>query len=227
MSTSDNSSMNNDIWSAYATSFSRITTRYQSTLYRDIAALAQGHVVDFGCGPAKLAPYLASRASVTGYLGVDACPLMVQLGRQLLDELTAPGFAVTCSTIETLSETGFSFGVSVNSYYVWQSPVIVLEKIRDCLAAGADFILATPNDRLDMNRLMQDSRQDFLLSPDFQQFKECNDRLAQSHAYQFVTLDTLISQLRSVGFSILHCHTDYFDGGLNFIHARKMAGGRR
>ncbi len=215
--------MNNDIWSHYATSFSRITTRYQSTLYRDIAALAHGRVIDFGCGPAKLAPYLAAREKVNSYLGVDACPLMVQLGQQLLSELTVPNYSVTCSTIESLAVNGFDFGVSVNSYYVWQSPLIVLENIRNCLAEGADFILATPNKQLDMDRLMQDSRQDFLLSPDFRDFRDCNKQLANFHDSRFVTLDTLISQLQSVGFAILHCHSHYFDGGLSFIHARRVA----
>ncbi|HVK98227.1 MAG TPA: class I SAM-dependent methyltransferase [Dongiaceae bacterium] len=210
-----------DIWSHYAISFSRITTRHQSALYRDVAALAQGSVMDFGCGPAKLAPYLASNTAVTRYQGIDACPLMIQLGQQLLDEMADSRFAILQSSIEALPDGACDFGVSINSYYAWKDPTVVLEKINDCLAAGADFILATPNARLDMDRLMQDTWPDFLLNPDFSKFRQCNDQLAQNGAQNFVSIDTLISQLRSAGFEILNCHGRYFDGGLSYVHAKK------
>lgn len=216
------------LWNDYASSFARITTRYQSALYRDIAAAVWGRIIDHGCGSAKPAPYLANKPELTHYLGVDASPLMVQLGQQTLTRLADPRFSIICSSIEELElDKPFDFAISINSYYAWPDPIHVLKKINTMLVKGGGFILATPNEKLDMQGLMQDSQQDFPLSPEFQMFRKCNDLLAQLGTENFVSMDTLVGQLRATDFAIELCQAEHFDGGLNVIHAIKKKQGRR
>lgn len=207
-------------WEVYAPAFARITTLFQSEVYRHVAQLASGRVVDFGCGSAKLAPYLTSADAVTQYVGVDASPLMVQLGQETLEKLTNPHFSVTLMPIEAIEQRDFDFGSCVNSYYAWRHPLNVLKKIRGCLRPGAEFILATPNQNLDMAALMQECRKDLLLQPEFAQFQQCNEQLTLNSQTNFVPMDKLVGQLRSAQFEILDCHSRYFSGGLNFVHTR-------
>lgn len=215
------------VWENYAASFASLTTHYQANLYRDVATLLHGAVVDFGCGPAKLAPYLIGQPAITRYLGVDASPKMVELGRTALAMLADTRFEIVLGRIEALVHTGFNCGISINSYYAWSEPEAVLRHIGACLAPDADFILATPNASLSMPALLEECGKDLLLGQHFSEFKQWNLYLSAQQVQRFVAMDELIDQLRGAGFRINECSQEYFAGGLNFVHATKRASAQR
>lgn len=208
-------------WDEYAPSFCPITTPYQARLYRAAVLPLTGRVIDFGSGPAKLAPYLACNKNVVSYTGVDSSPEMIALSGKMLEIIADVRFKTVCSSIEDLDISGYSSGVSINSYYAWDNPEQVLRKIASVLDDGANFVLATPNPALDMERIMSESWKELILQPEFGSFRMWNEIFASTMREKFVSMDELIGKLRSAGFEIVNCHTDFYEGGINFIHAKK------
>ncbi len=207
-------------WDTYAPVFAPVTTSFQSQMYSAAAGYLYGQVVDGGCGPCKLAPYLADCDPVTGYLGVDYSESMVQLGLETLRRLDQPQFKVQRSKIEEVSGE-FHSAVSLQSYYSWDHPALVLRHLHSLLVDGGRLVLATANDQLDIHSLLHQASREWLLYPGWDSFADYNRRLAALPQGRFVSLDELVGELRDAGFSIVNAHTRYFQGGLSFVVAEK------
>jgi SAM-dependent methyltransferase len=204
------------------------------TLNEAVAACATGNVCDFGCGAAKIAPFILHNEAVKSYTGIDFSLDMVNQARWHLKHFPDKPSEVIHGKIEFIdtgayeleivhgqSETidlSYDFGVSVNSYYTWDAPQKILKCIYNALAPKAEFILVTPNPRLDMTQLLKKAERELVANPYFASFKEQNMALASNKKALFVEMDVIIEQAREAGFNIKEANTHFYDGGLNYLH---------
>ncbi|MEZ5452572.1 MAG: class I SAM-dependent methyltransferase [Thiothrix sp.] len=208
-------------WDSYAESHLSVLPSVQLEVYRTVARYMRGKVADFGCGTARITPFLVGREGVSGYVGVDYAQDMVAKADWLLEQLGAKDFSVLYAKIEEVSGYVFDSALSINSYYTWPDPLVVLSHISSLLKPGAPFILVTPNPTLDMRKLAQEADKELLGHPHYPAFRQKNLELAGNEKAVFVGMDTLVRQLQASGFRLVSCHQDFYLGGLNFIHAEK------
>jgi len=205
-------------WDEYAPVFSQITTRFQIEMYEESAKWLSGDIIDCGCGSGKLAPYLPRQ--VTGYLGVDSSPMMINLAEQTLKTIARADFAANCQSIEDVTGL-YDSAVSLQSYYSWVDPQKILIRIHDLITVSGVLVLASANSALDIEMLLDKASKEWILFPDWENYARYNRQLAAKPEGNFATLDTLVSQLRDAGFKILDAHTHLFQGGVNFVVVRK------
>lgn len=207
-------------WENYARLHASVTTSVQLDLYRDACNYLSGSVVDCGCGSAKIAPLLADNESITAYIGVDYAQEMVAVARQVIQTLQRPSFTIMHSMIEDLAGR-FDSAVSIQSYYAWPEPLLTLKRIAVMLHPGANFILATPNRALSLEKLLRNAEKELVAHPDFDAFKHYNLKLANNPQANFISMDGLIRQAQKAGFEVVECHQRHFDGGINFLVLRR------
>jgi 2-polyprenyl-3-methyl-5-hydroxy-6-metoxy-1,4-benzoquinol methylase len=204
-------------FSGYTTSFAAITTLFQDHAYEKTARYVTGRVLDAGSGCAKLAPYLHAK-SVQSYLAVDRDEDMVRTGTTLLSRLARKQYNIRQADIlET--EGIFNTIVSIQSYYSWADTCEVLGKLFQSTAPGGTLLLATANDKLDIEHLIERSFKAHVMHPMWSEFVAHNRRLADMPGGRFVSLDTLIEEIKSVGYQVQETSTDLFDGGVNWVRA--------
>lgn len=208
-------------WDSYAASHLSVLPSLQLAVYKAVAPYMHGHVADFGCGTARITPFLAGREDVSSYTGVDYSPDMVDKANWLVGQLNAAHFSIRHARIEEVKGEMFDAALSVNSYYTWGEPLEVLAHIQGLLHPGGPFVLVTPNKSLDMRKLAQEADKELLGHPHYPAFREKNLELAGNEKAAFVDMDTLVRQLSATGFRLVACHQDFYLGGLNFIHAEK------
>lgn len=208
-------------WSHYSRFFISITTSYQIDIYKAIAPLLSGDVADFGCGAAKVAPYILESSDVDSYTGIDASADMLHCANEFMKMQSNPQFDFIHSRIDELPPMTFDSGLSVNSYYTWQDPLRCLESIASALRPGATFILISPNKRLDMASLLNNVTKEVGAHPDFQQFCEINQQLVNTEERNFVAMNTLIEQCNHVGLETQEAHQKFYEGGLNYLKLNK------
>lgn len=206
-----------DTWDNYAELFASITTSLQLAVYKEVCLHLRGTVIDCGCGSAKIAPFLAADERVFSYTGVDSSRSMVKAAQRLLQKIQHPRFDVWQRSIESMPTEYFTSGVSIQSYYSWSEPIIVLQAIHRILAPQAVFILVTPNRQLPVEALAKETEQELLVHPDFTAYRTYNLQLAMNSKANFVDMDDLVGQVRQVGFQVQEVHQRHFRGGLNFL----------
>lgn len=204
------------LWNGYARSHASVTTSFQLSLYREVAAQLGGDVLDCGCGTARIAPFLADDPAVNSYTGVDLAPDMVRMARWTITRLNRERFGIEQGAIEAVRGQ-YDSAVSIHSYYAWPRPLDVLAHIRDVMRPGGRFVLATPNPQLDMDRLLRESSRELLAHPDFPEFERLNLEFAGNPGAAFVEMDLLIGQSRDTGFEVLECHQRHYLGGVNLL----------
>lgn len=203
-------------WGEYASDFNFIITGYQETVYRAAAAHVYGEIIDCGSGPAKVTPYLSS--AVTTYTGVDSSADMIQLGQHRLNAQGHPQYQLMCQPIEQ-AEGQYDCAISLQSLYACENPAEVLRHTSTLLKPGGRLVLATANDQLDIEKLLENAAKPWLGFPGWDSFADHNRRLANSTTAHFFSMDELIGLLRSARFKIHEAHQQFFDGGLNFVLA--------
>lgn len=210
-------------WEKYARLHASVTTSFQLAVYKEACKYLSGSIVDCGCGTAKIAPLLADNNTVISYTGVDFAEEMVIVSKWILQKLQQKSFTIEHSKIEELKgkEGFFNSGVSIQSYYSWPNPLLVLRHIYKMLASGGVFVLVTPNQSLSLEKLAKESEKELIAHPDFEAFKEYNLQLAGNTQANFISMDGLISQAQEVGFKVQECHQNHFLGGLNFLVLKK------
>ncbi|MFZ1342251.1 class I SAM-dependent methyltransferase [Thiothrix eikelboomii] len=207
-------------WNSYARLFAAVTTSMQLAVYHEACLHLTGKVVDCGCGSAKIAPFLADNEQVSHYTGVDYSAEMVTAAEWVISTLEREQFSVQHCKIE--DATGlYDSAVSIQSYYSWPEPLVTLKHIADLLVTGGQFVLASPNPSLSLAKLAKDARKELVAHPDFQAFQDYNLQLAANPQANFISMDDLIKQTQQVGFEVLECHQQHFQGGLNFLVLRK------
>lgn len=212
--------MDNEIFNQYSTPFAWVTPYCVADVYEETARHVSGAIVDCGCGPCKIAPYLVDNPKVLSYCGLDYSPEMVLLGQQLLNQLNDSRFQVQCTSVEEIKGE-YDCAVSLQSYYAWANPEKSLKRIYDSLVPGGKLVLATVNNRLDIDSLLKTASRDWLLNPLWQEYATHNRQIVSSTQNSFKSLDTLIGGIRRIGFKLQEAHTRYYNGGLSFIVAIK------
>lgn len=208
-------------WNTYARYFFGVTTSFQLDLYREAARHLQGDVIDLGCGTAKLAPMVLDNPSVNSYTGIDASEEMISLAQLLSKLLGKTKFNLIHGEIESLTHKQYVSGISINSYYSWPDPMKTLTHIYNMLEDDAIFVLATPNDRLNMPAILYQCEKELIGHPYFETFKQMNLSLAENDHAGFLVMDTLIQQVQRAGFRIQSCNQSFYAGGMNFLVAAK------
>ncbi|MFK7854461.1 MAG: class I SAM-dependent methyltransferase [Granulosicoccus sp.] len=207
-------------WDEYANVFSPITSRFQVEMYELSACFAYGSVLDCGCGAAKLVPYLTENASIHSYTGVDSSAQMIKLAENLLTKLNRPNYQVQCKPIEQTSGR-YQCAISLQSYYSWSNRAEVIEHIYDILEPQGRFILATANDCLDIDKLLDKAAHELLMYPGWEMYSAMNRQYANSSDAHFSSLDELLSEVRECGFQLQEAHSNLFMGGVNFLVLKK------
>ena len=215
-------------WNYYAWLHASVTTSFQLAVYKEARKYLSGDIVDCGCGTAKIAPLLVDRKLadnnyVKSYTGIDFSEEMVSVSRWVLGRIKQASFSIEHSKIEELNgmDGSFTSGVSIQSYYSWPDPILVLSHIYKLLAKNAIFVLVTPNQSLSLIELIKEVESELIAHPDFQDFKKYNLQLAGNAQANFVSMNELINQIQQVGFTVQTCHQNHFKGGLNFIVLKK------
>lgn len=212
--------MDNVIFDQYSSSFAWVTPHCVAEVYAEAAKHVSGAIVDCGCGPCKFAPYLADNSNMTSYCGIDYSPKMVALGQQLLNQLQDPRFRVQCGDVADISGT-YDCAVSLQSYYAWPNPEQSLSRVYHSLNSGGKLVLATVNSKLNIEALLKTASRDWLLNPLWQEYEAHNRQIVNNAQSIFESLDKLVGIIRCIGFELQEAHTQYYNGGLNFIVASK------
>lgn len=211
-------------WDKYAQAFSSVQTPFQRELQQSVLPYLTGTIADFGCGSAKLVPYLASNNNVSGYRGIDYSTEMIKIAERLLKTFPHDNFkTANCRIEEYAFNEKFDSAFSLNSYQSWTDPIKTLKHIYSLLKSEAIFILAAPNNKFDVISLANEADKELSMHPDYQIFKDINIELAHNSHANLISLNSLIQQVQSVGFSVEYCHQNYYLGGLNYIVMRKAA----
>lgn len=208
-------------WDNYAESHLSVLPSVQLQVYKTVASYMHGAVADFGCGTARITPFLNDMPTVTSYHGIDYSTDMLNKARWLLERLKNPNFKVVYNKIECFTGQTFDSALSINSYYTWPNPLEVLEHIHKLLKPNASLILVTPNKQLNMLKLAHEADKELLGHPHYAVFRQKNLELAGNEKALFVEMDTLVKQLLALDFKLLACHQDFYLGGLNFVHVQK------
>ena len=212
--------MKDSIFDDYASHYGAITPEPMKQMYQGAVEHLYGRIVDCGSGPCKLAPYLLEIPDFVGYVGIDYSREMVALGETLLNQLDDDRFEVHCGNVETIRGE-YDCAVSLQSLYAWPSPVKALSRIHQSLVPGGKLVLASANNDLDIEKLVQQVSRDWLLNPLWPGYVEHNLSIAKNRKGNFLSLDCLIGELRGVGFEVLLAHTQFYQGGLNFVVCRR------
>ena len=208
-------------WENYARLFLSVTTSIQLEVYKEASKHLSGDVADFGCGTAKISPFLADKESVTSYTGIDYASEMTETAQWVIDTIEKPNFKVQTAKIEEAN--GFyTSGVSIQSYYAWPEPLKTLQHIASLLEKDALFVLATPNQSLQLEVLAKDIEKELIGHPNLQAYKEYNLKLAANTDAHFIDMVDLITQVQEVGFGIVEAHQRFFKGGLNYLLLRRL-----
>ena len=204
-------------WNQYAAPFQSVMPYEMVRLNRDVASMLYGSVADFGCGAGKIIPFVSSEEAITRYIGIDMSADMVNGARWMANQFPGKPIDIIESRIESVRIEPVDSAVSINSYYTWDDPVRVLTHIYRHISEGGRFVLATLNHFIDMPALLEEAKKEQIANPYWEEFSKQNLAICESPNTHFISLDELIEQVRDVGFSVIRAHTDYYDGGLNFL----------
>ena len=235
---STNTAYQKEVWDQYARAFLAVMPSKMLELNKAVAELATGDVCDFGCGAAKIAPFVLDQPTVTSYTGIDYSLDMVEQARWHLEQFPEKPSEVIHGRIEfiesgaydieivsgktaTISGLAYDFGLSINSYYTWDKPDTVLRSIYNSLKTNAHFVLVTPNPQVDMENLLKEAKKELIANPYFESFKEQNMAIAGNEKALFVEMNELIMQVQKAGFKVIEAKQNFYDNGLNFLHLVK------
>ena len=90
------------------------------------------------------------------------------------------------------------------------------------MVEGGELHLATANDMLDIELLIRQCSRGFCLHPDWSTYVEYNRMLSALPQGRFVSLDTLIDEIKQAGFCITGTDTSLFERGVNLVSAVKL-----
>lgn len=223
-----------EVWDNYPKAFLANNPTVMLELNKAVAKLAHGNVADFGSGAAKIAPFALDNSNVISYTGFDASPEMVKLARWHLAQFPGKPSEVIKGNLEKVTlashkliktdklskpmkKSGFDFGLSINSYYAWSKPTLILRRIYDSIKSNGHFVLVTPNHKLDMQALAEEAKRELVANPYFESFRDQNLAISANDKANLIEMDDLIEQVRAVGFKVIEANQHFYHNGLNFL----------
>jgi SAM-dependent methyltransferase len=210
-----------EIWNDYSRAHLAVMPSEMLVLNKAVAKMAKGNVVDFGCGTAKIAPFVLDNSNVSSYTGIDYSKEMVEQARWHLSRFPEKPGKIICGKIEAMGNEAYDFGLSTNSYYAWENPLEVLRHIYAMLGDKGELVLVTPNKSLDMANLLHKAERELVAHPYFQTFKDQNMSLVGNEKALFIDMDVLVDQVRQVGFKVIEAHQQFYQAGLNYLYLKK------
>ena len=213
-----------EVWDDYAEVFLSVMPSMMVEMNRTVASYAQGDVIDFGCGVAKVAPFILESPQVRSYTGIDYSPEMTNRARWFLKQFPDKPRRIMQGKIEDVIidiKDTYDFGVSINSYYAWNNPAKILRYIYQALKNQAGFILVTPNRQINMHLLLKEARLELGGNRHFEKFCQMNLALVGNKKAKFVGMNELVNQLHGAGFKLVEAHQHFYQGGLNYLLVRK------
>lgn len=208
-------------WDAYSMSFQSVMPSDMLKLNKEAAQWLNGNVADFGCGGGKLIPFALEQSRVASYTGIDASVKMVKCARWMANQFQHKHCVIIQDRIESVSLQPVDSAVSINSYYTWPNPELVLSHIYEQLKESAFFILATINPLIDMPALLEAAEKELVAHPHWNDFKQHNLDIYNSESINLVEMDYLVGQVRNIGFQLKEVHANLYGGGLNFLVLKK------
>lgn len=210
-------------WDDYSAAFQSVMPSMMLEVNRAVADQMEGDVIDFGCGAAKIAPFVLENQKVTSYTGIDSAPLMVEHAQWMLAQFPEKPGRVLQARVEEVRLEEHDSALSINSFYAWGDPALALDCIQRSLRRGGGFVLVTPNPRIDMPALLEASHKEMIAHPHWETFRAQNLAFCSNPAARFVTMDALVELVRRAGFLIVEAHQRFYQGGLNFLQLRKRS----
>ncbi|MFK8080281.1 MAG: class I SAM-dependent methyltransferase [Granulosicoccus sp.] len=204
-------------WDAYSEPFLSVMPSQMLALNKQVASHCIGHVADFGCGAGKIIPFVLARDCVDSYTGIDSSIDMIRRACWVAEQFSDKRATTVHSTIEAATLSVVDTAISINSYYAWDEPELALEHIRSQMHPGSRFLLATINPSIDMAGLLEEAEMELIAHPHWRAFKAHNLHISKSAEAHFVALDTLVGEVRRVGFVVEDAHTHLYNGGLNML----------
>lgn len=209
-------------WDSYSTSHLSAYLSVQKEVYQHIAHRVQGDVLDLGCGTGRIMVYLQDNGRVNSYTGVDASEAMIRQASWLKTQLNFDNAQLIHTDIADV-QGQYDAIFSVHSYYSWPEQDKLLRHIHALLMESGTFILVTPNDNFDEERLSHLAQQELLGHPDYEEFMAINYAIAATAKMEgrYVPLDTLIERVKRAGFRVKAAHDSFFLGGASYLELGK------
>jgi len=208
-------------WDSYAKSFLTVFPSEMLVLNREAVSWMTGDMADFGCGSGKVIPIALDQSQVSSYVGIDMSVQMVKNARMMAGRFPGKKCSIIQGSIESVVLRQVDSALSINSYYTWPNPEIMLSHIHNQLKGNGVFVLATINPSIDMPALLTAAEKELIAHPHWNEFRQHNLDICTSRQVNFVDLDDLINQVRSVGFRVVEAHQRLYGGGLNFLVLKK------
>jgi len=205
-------------WDAYSRYHLGVLVSVQHEVYSHVSSMVHGHVLDAGCGSARVMGYIQDNPRVNSYTGIDSSNAMIQQATWLKQQLAYENAELICSTIEEAGEEYDSI-FSIHSFYTWTNPELTLRHINTLLKKDGTFILVTPNDHFDVQKLQRLVDREVLGHPYYKEFLHINQTIAERASY--ISMDALIASARNTGFTVQAASQDYFLGGASCLTLKR------
>lgn len=215
----ENKSFKKKEWDQYSPFHLGVLVSIQNEVYEEVSQKIKGKVADMGCGSGRIMGYIKENPDVDSYTGVDFSEDMIKQASWLKEKLEFDEATLMNSKIEHI-DGEFDAIISMHSYYAWPNQKKVLEKIYQLLIQGGQFILVTPNNQFDVEKLSQLVSRELLGHPFYEQFLEINHAIAEKADY--FSTDYIIGQVREVGFKVVEAHQKFFLGGATYLQLEKL-----
>ena len=194
----------------------------QREVYQELSSKVFGNVLDAGCGTGRIMAYLQDNPHLKRYVGIDASHDMIKHAAWLKDQLAFEQATLELTRIEQ-AKGHFDCIVSIHSYYSWTDAASVLKHLRQLLSDRGKFLLVTPNDGFNAERLTHLVKQELLGHPYYEDFLATNQAIASTAKAKnlYVSTDELISRVRESGFKVNAAHSNFFLGGASYLELSK------
>lgn len=208
-------------WNYYAESFHSIMPPVMVELNSAVAKKLYGRIVDYGCGAAKLLPYLNSNSEVKSYTGVDMSKDMLELADVASGQYSNLSTQFIHGNILDVSISECDCAVSINSFYSWPDPKKIVRKIFEDLNEQGVFVIGTLSKSINMRQLLDEAEPMFTDNQYWPDFKRLNIDIIDHPNTYLVDLPQLCDLLTDVGFEIVRADDQFYSGGLCLVEAKK------
>jgi len=215
-------SFSTEEWDEYSPFHLGVLTSVQHELYDCVSKRLYGEVLDAGCGTARIMGYIRDNPDVHSYTGVDCSIDMIKQALWLKEKL-----GLNTNTLQHLKAEDvdgvYDSIVSIHSFYSWPDQNKVLSQLYESLSEQGCFVLVTPNNNFDTEKLIRMVDREVIGHPYYEQFLEINSTIANTANENnlYGSIDELIGQVREVGFHVQVAHSDFFLGGASYLELTK------